>query len=178
MNDDAFDAQFAELGAVEPRPELSSRTLQAWRRERQVGAWRTRAVAIAGMLAMAALAFFVVDSPEPHGTSASMVERGSGDSAPSVALKVVVRGLGGEVSRFAANQRYAAGNTLMFRVSTPAPAALTLRRNGVVVWSGEVGAGETDLPVGYTLEAGEAAAHFSVEGGAEALDVYVPAVAP
>lgn len=178
MNDDAFDAQFADLGAVEPAPELSARTLQAWRRERHVGAWRTRGIAIAGMLAMAALALVAVDSPEPSGTAESMIERGAGPSAPNVVLKVAVRSAGGEVSRFAANQRYAAGNTLMFRVSTPAAATLTLRRNGTLVWSGAVAAGETDLPMGYTLEAAETAAHFTIEGGAETLDVYVPAVAP
>lgn len=178
MKDEAFDAQFADLGAVEPTPELSARTLQAWRRERQVGAWRTRGIAIAGMLAMAALALVVVDTPEPRGSTGSMVERGAGPSAPNVVLKVAVRGPGGEVSRFAANRRYAAGNTLMFRVSTHTTAALTLRRNGALVWSGTVAVGETDLPMGYTLEAGENAAHFTIEGGAETLDVYVPAVAP
>ncbi|GDX79521.1 hypothetical protein LBMAG42_13320 [Deltaproteobacteria bacterium] len=178
MNDDAFDAQFTELGPVEPKPELSAHTLRAWRRERQAGAWRTRGIAVAGMLAMAALALLVVDAPEPQGTTETMVERGTGPAAPNVVLKVVVRGPAGEVSRFATNQRYAAGNTLMFRVSTPIAAPLALRRNGALVWSGSVAAGETDLPLGYTLEAGEDAAHFTIEGGAEALDVYVPAVAP
>lgn len=178
MNDDSFDAQFGALGGVEPAPDLAARTLDAWRRERRVGAWRTRGIAIVGMLAMAALTLLMVDSPDPRGSAATMVERGGGLSAPVVALKVVVRGADGEVARFAANRRYAPGDTLMFRVSTPTATPLTLRRNGVLVWSGNTGAGETDLPVGYTLEAGETAAHFTVEGGAEPLDVFVPAVAP
>ena len=83
MKAEACDAQFSELGAIEPRPELAARTLQAWRRERQVGAWRTRGVAIAGMLAMAALALLVVDASDPRGSAESMVERGAGPSAPT-----------------------------------------------------------------------------------------------
>ena len=55
---------------------------------------------------------------------------------------------------------------------------LALRRNGVALWTGTVPPGESDLPIGYTLEAGEAAAHFTLEGGALPADLYLPAVAP
>ncbi len=178
MTDEEFDARFGALGSIEPPARVVDKTLAAWRSERQRSAWRTRAFAVTGMVAMAALSLFVVSDPAERGDPALMVERGSGDTLPTVVIKAAIRSTRGSVERFATNQRYAAGDTLMLRVQCSAPATVTLRREGVVLWSGSVPAGETDLPVSYAFEAGEAPARFTVEGGAQTQTVYVPAVMP
>ena len=177
MTDDSFDARFRDLAATEPPPALVERTLNAYRSARQRDAWRVRGFAAAGMMAMAALSLVVVSGPPHVGDPTKMVERGSGELARSLDVRVAVRRIGGSVERFATNQRYAAGDTLMFRVSVDQPCTVTLRREGVVLWTGPV-SGEMDLPVGYTLEAGEPAARFGLDAGGEPTTVYLPAVAP
>ncbi len=178
MTDEAFDAQFQGLAALEPPVPLVSRTLAAYRAERRRDAFRVRGLAVAGMLGMAAMAMLVVREGEATGNPASMVERGAGPILPAVDLKVAVVSPTGEVARFAPGDAYTAGTTLRFRVTSSASATLSLRRDDVVIWSGPVGPGTVDLPVGYTLEAGEAAAVFSLEGGAETLRFPVRAVQP
>jgi hypothetical protein len=178
MTDAELDLQFAGLGGVEPPELVVHRTIAAVKADRQRSALRTRVFAAAGMMVMAALTLLVVSGPPEKGDPAQLVERGAGPVLPAVELKVAVRHADGTVERFATNQRYAAGDTLMFRVAASAPATLRLVREGAVLWSGPVPAGETDLPVGYTLEPGEAPARFVVEGGAESLTLYLPAVAP
>ncbi len=178
MTDDEFDARFGALGSIEPPARLVDKTMAAWQGERGRGASRTRIFAGVGMAAMAALSLLVVSDPADRGDPALMVERGTGDNRPTVTIKAAIRSNSGSVERFATNQRYAAGDTLMLRVQCSAPATVTLRREGVVLWSGSVPAGETDLPVSYAFEAGEGPARFIVEGGAETQTVYVPAVMP
>lgn len=178
MTDEAFDAQFAALTRIDPAPALVERTLSEVRRERARGAWRVRALAATGMLMMAALTLLTLNAPPESGAAATMVERGSGGSSPAIEMKVAVRVKQGETVRFSTDRRYGAGDTLLFRVHAPAAMELSLRRNGVPVWTGSVPAGESDLPIGYTLEAGQAAAHFTLEGGTQPADLYLPAVAP
>jgi hypothetical protein len=178
VNDTDFDRQFAELGGVAPPDAVSARTLAAFRRERAQGAWKVRIVAFAGMAAMAALSLVVVAPPE-QGDPAAMVERGGGGGpVATVDLRAAVRSGNGEIARFAANGRYVAGDTLMFRVTTSAPLSLSLRRDGVLVWAGDVPAGATDLPLAWRFEAGEGPAVFTLSGGPEPLVLRVPAVAP
>lgn len=178
MNDTELDLQLRELGGIEPPELVVRRTVAAYQAERRRSAVRTRVFAVAGMGLMAAMSLFVVSGPPEKGDPATLVERGSGEVLPSVDVKVAVRRAGGTVERFATNQRYAAGDTLMFRVTASTPTSLRLLREGALLWSGPVPAGESDLPLGYTLEAGEAPARFVVEGGAESVTVYLPAVAP
>lgn len=178
MTDPEFDARFRDLGPVEPPSRVADRTVAAWRGERRSAAWRTRTFAVAGMAAMAALSLLVVQDPDRPSDPGQLVERGAGEQSPTVELKVAVTLADGQIERFAANRRYDAGDTLMFRIRTTTSTTLTLRRDGVVVWSGAVPVGESDLPVGYRLEAGESAAIFSIEGGAETLRFPVPAVSP
>ena len=178
MTDEAFDAQFGALAPLDPAPVLIERTLGEVRRERSRGAWRVRAVAATGMLAMAALTLLTLNAPPQSGTAATMVERGVGGASPAIEMKVAVQMKQGETLRCSTDRRYGAGDTLLFRVHAPAAMELALRRNGVALWTGTVPPGESDLPIGYTLEAGEAAAHFTLEGGALPADLYLPAVAP
>ncbi len=178
MTDDAFDAQFRVLGPIEPSAQVVSRTLTAYKRQRRHDAFRVRGFAVAGMLGMAAMAMLVVREGEVTGNPSAMIERGAGPILPAVDLKVAVVSPSGEVARFVSGHTYTAGTTLRFRVTSTAPTTLSLRRDEAVIWSGPVGTGTVDLPVGYTLEAGEAAAIFTLEGGAEALRFPVRAVAP
>lgn len=178
MTDPEFDARFRELGPIEPPEALVRRTVAQYQRERAQGAWRTRVIAGVGMAAMAALTLLVVEEPPARGDPAQLVERGAGDVLPVVELKVAVRTPAGVVERFAVNQRYDAGDTLMFRVHASAPVTLTLRRDGVPFWSGPVPAGESDLPVGYQLEAGQGPALLELVGGAQTLKLALPAVTP
>lgn len=177
MTDTELDTMFADLGGVAPPEALSARTLAAVRSERARSAWRVRLGAAFGMAAMAALSLMVVRAPE-GGRPETMVERGSGESAAVVDLRVAVRRPTGELSRFTPGERYAAGDTLMFRLQSTTAVDLKLLRNGAVVWEGRAPAGPFDLPVGYTLEAGEAAAVFSLEGASESIRFPVRAVAP
>lgn len=178
MTDDAFDAQFQVLVPVEPSAQVVSRTLAAYRSERRRDAFRVRGLAVVGMLGMAAMAMLVVREGEATGNPASMVERGAGPVLPAVDLKVAVVSPTGDVARFAPGDAYTAGTTIRFRVTSTAPTTLTLRRDDAVLWTGPVGAGTADLPVGYTLEAGELAAVFTLEGGAETLRFPLRAVRP
>ncbi len=177
-SDDELDARFRELGPIDPPARVEQAVLTTYRAERQRGARRTRWWAVGGMAAMAALSLLVIAEPPARGDPAAMVERGAGEVRPTVELKVAVRLGAGTTERFAADRRYNAGDTLMFRVRTSAATTLTLTRAGVVVWSGPVPAGESDLPVGYQLEAGEGPAIFALTGGAEVLRLPVPAVSP
>ena len=174
--DRAFDLQFSTLAVIGPPRNIETQTLAAWRAERKRTEFRTRLIAGIGMIAMAAMALLVVNDTPIVGTPESMVERGAAAASPAIGVKVSVRTPSGMVERFATNRRYDAGTTLMFRVSIPAPTLLTLRREQQVLWTGELPAGDHDLPVGYTLESGEGAARFLIEGGTEPATIYLPAV--
>ena len=174
--DVVFDQQFADLSVIDPPELLEARTLSTWRAERARSAFRTRALSLAGMAAIAAMAVLAAREPPVVGSPASMVERGTGVQLPSVNLKVSVRAIDGSVERFATNRRYAAGDTLMFRVTAQSVATLVLRREAQVLWSGNLPAGEHDLPIAYALEAGQGPARFVLEGGTEPVTLYLPAV--
>ena len=105
-----------------------------------------------------------------------MQTRGVGTVLPTVEVKSLVRS-GGEVSRLRTDTRYHAGDTVLFRVFVSEEMDVTLRRNGSPIWSGHLAAGESDLPVGYQLEAGEGQATFTVEGGGVSQAVQMEAVA-
>lgn len=177
MTDAELDAKFADLGGLAPSEALCARTLMRVREDRSRSAWKVRLIAVAGMVAMAAMSLVVVTPPE-KGDAASMVERGSGEQAVGVELRVAVRRASGEVSRFVPGERYLAGETLMFRIQSTKPLELQLRRDGELLWSGLVPASGFDVPVGYTLEAGQPAAIFSLEGGDAPVRFPVRAVSP
>lgn len=192
MTDAELDARFAALAEVPPPPALAVRTLarvQAERdRERLVadppapGGWFARVRArrwalVAALLGVVAFNLARFEAPEVARPDA-LVPRGSAEVPPTLDLRAAVR-RGASVERFAVGARYAAGDTLLFRVTTPTATTVRLSRAGVLLWSGPVPAGESDLPVGYTLEAGEVAASFVVEAdtGAHAV-LAVEAVSP
>jgi hypothetical protein len=152
------------LPTTAPTPTLA----RARRRWALAGA--LLALAAGGTLAMRAL-------PEPASDPASLVPRGDGDVLPRLGLRVAVR-RGTVVERLTAGRAYAPGDTLLFRVSAPTPLTLTLRRDDEVIFRGPVPAGDTDLPVGYALEAGQGAARFTIEGGGATASVSLPGVSP
>jgi hypothetical protein len=179
LTDQELDAQFAALRDVPP-PEALTRDTHA-RVLAEIGPAprrRVHRVALAVFAAAAALVLaLLVPSAPPQADPAALVPKGAGEVVPTLDLRVAVRH-GANTERFSAGSRYAAGDTLLFRVSASAPMTLRLSRNGADLWHGPVPSGDTDLPVGYTLEAGEGAATFVVEGeGARAL-LDVPAVTP
>ena len=129
------------------------------------------------VLAASALLAFR-SAPAPVGDPADLVPRGVGASpAATLEVRVAVKH-DGRVDRLTDGRAYAAGDTLLFRVSAPEPVELTLRREQDLLWHGSVPAGESDLPVGYALEAGEGPARFVVEGGGASATISIPAVSP
>jgi hypothetical protein len=152
------DARVAALIGPEPLPLRMPPARPRWR-------WP---VAVASLAMAAAALYAVVPSPPERAQPDALVPRGFGDIRPSLGLRVAVRS-SGQVERLRPGQAYQPGDTLLFRVSSSVPVDIVLRRGDAVLYRGAVPAGDTDLPVGYTLEAGEAAAPFVVEGsGAEA----------
>jgi hypothetical protein len=175
-DDDRFDARFRAIAGSEPSEVLGARTLAGWRAQRSRHALGVRVVAGLGMLGMAAMTLLVVRDVPERGRIENLVERGDAGTVARVDLKVAVRLPSGEVARFATNRRYVAGSTLLFRVTTSETTRLTLSREHTVLWTGELPPGEHDLPVAYSLEAGEEAARFVVEGGSAPAVLLVPAV--
>jgi len=182
VTDAELDLQLRALGPIDPPRAVQARVLAA------VGVPEARVVALLGpepvplrarsprrwqvavaTFALAAAALYaVLPSPPERAAPDSLVPRGVGELQPSLGLRVAVRS-GVQVERFRPGSTYKAGDTLLFRVSSSVPATITLRRGAVELYRGTVPAGDTDLPVGYTLEAGEAAMPFVVEGaGVEA----------
>jgi hypothetical protein len=143
-----------------------------------------RPAAVSFGLAMAAAALFRVATPE-HGDPAALVPRGVVSSgAGALELDVaVVSADAGRSARLDPAGAYVPGDTLVFKVTLPAPATVALTRlaagQTTTVWSGPVAAGTSALPTGYALDAGDAAARFVVlatlaDGSLEAA-VNVPA---
>lgn len=185
MTDDELDRRFAALPPVEPPPEVQARVLAAVSDagtgelaplpSRRAPPRRLWAVTV-GVLGLAAAALLAVGPTVPgRAEPESLVPRGDGPVLPSLALRVAVK-RGAGVERLAAGHTYEAGDTLLFRVSASRPLDLVLRREGVVLFQGSVPAGDTDLPVGYALEAGERAARFVVEGGGASAAVEIAEV--
>ncbi len=125
-----------------------------------------RALAVLAPLALAALALFSLRTPD-HGDPALLVPRGvAGPAAPApLDLDVAVKRTSG-IARLDPNAAYAVGDTLVFQVTLPEPATVALLRSAggveAVVWSGPVAAGSQALPAGYTLDAGDPVATFTV----------------
>ena len=144
-----------------------------------------RPAAVSFGLAMAAAALFRVATPE-HGDPAALVPRGvapSGPGALELDVAVVSASAVGRTARLDPSGAYVAGDTLVFKVTLPAPATVALTRlasgQTTTVWSGPVAAGTSALPTGYALDAGDAAARFVVHatlaGGSLEAAVNVPA---
>ena len=172
------------LGALPPLAIAPPARLRAPRVSR-ARPW-ARPAAVSFGLAMAAAALFKVATPE-HGDPADLVPRGVASTGPGVlVLDVAVASGGGSDARTARLDpagAYVVGDTLVFKVTLPAPATVELLRlaagHATTVWSGPVAAGTTALPTGYALDAGDAASRFLVratlaEGSLEA-SVNVPA---
>ncbi len=131
----------------------------------------------AGVFALAAGLLLALPTPAERGDPAQLVPRGAGERVPELGLRVAVR-RGDAVERLSAGRSYRSGDTLVFRVTTQVPMDVTLRRNDTVLFRGPVPAGDTDLPVGYALEAGEGPARFVVEGGGASDAIELPGVTP
>jgi hypothetical protein len=174
MTDHDLDTRFAGIGAIEPSDALVRDTLRAIAQERARSRWGRVAVFAGGGMALAAALLLTVTVPNVH-ERAPMQTRGIGSVLPTVEVKSLVR-QGEQVSRLRTDTRYSAGDTVLFRVFVSEEMDVTLSRNGKTLWNGHVPAGESDLPVGYQLEAGEDAATFTVEGGGVAQAVHVGAV--
>ena len=185
MTDADFDARFAALRDIEPPLALQASTLTAYAvlrrpQPRKAPRWPWAA----GGFALAAAALLAVFAQPPErGDPAAFVPRGSGEITPVITLRVAVRtssatGAGDQLSRLSTDTRYRVGDTLLFRVTIPSPMNLTLSRNGVPLWTGPVRGGDVDLPVGYTLEAGDDAAVFRVEGNGVSAEIGTREVAP
>ena len=159
----------AEDGRQAKRP---SAEIVAFPRARRIWA------AVGTVAALAAGALLLVGwEPERVGDPSALVARGVGEVTPTVALRVAVE-RGGRTERLSTGTTYSAGDTLIFRVSSSVAGPIELRRDDVVLYRGTVSAGDTDLRVGYTLEAGEAAARFVLEAGGARDVVEIPAVNP
>lgn len=132
----------------------------------------------AGLALAAGLLLALQSGPASVGDPEQLVARGAG--GPGVTpftVRVAVR-RGETTERFAVGQVYHAGDTLIFRVTTMEATEVTLRRGSTTLYTGTVGPGDTDLPVAYQLESGEAAARFSVQAGDQVESIEIPAVAP
>lgn len=181
MNDAELDARFRALGFPEPPPALAARTLAAVEVERGLESTRLAVgqppappplaarrprwpLAVLGV-GLAAGLLFALPSPAPVGSPSELVPRGVGEAVATLDLRVAVRSAAGSTERLAAGVGYHPGDTLLFRVSTSAPMEVRLEREGVPLWAGPLPAGETDLPVGYTLDAGDTRASFVVRAG-------------
>lgn len=170
MNDDELDRRFRALREVEPPEALARRTLARVEAERAAESRSTAANTRFPAWAWAAAAALVVGlgiaglAPHPEvGDPAMMVPKGvdPGPTRTALRLDAAIR-QGDTVRRFAAGDGYAAGDTLLFRVTVDRPASLSLLRDGAVLWTGDVPAGSTELPVGWTIEAGAPLGRFEV----------------
>jgi len=125
-----------------------------------------RVLAVLAPLALAALALLALRAPT-HGDPALLVPRGvSGPASPApLDLDVAVKRASG-IARLDPNAAYAVGDTLVFQVTLPEPATVAILRSAggveAAVWSGQVAAGAQTLPAGYTLDAGDPVATFTV----------------
>lgn len=129
----------------------------------------------AALAASAALA--VRSGTDRVADPSQLVARGAGEVTQSLSLRVAVR-RGATTERLAVGSAYSAGDTLIFRVSSSVAGPIVLRRDDEILYRGSIPAGDSDLPVGYTLEAGQGAARFVVEGGDVRDLVEIPRVAP
>lgn len=130
-----------------------------------------------GAVALAAGLLLAISAPPERADPATLVPRGAGETVPTLGLRVAVN-RNGAMERLAAGRAYHAGDTLVFRVTTSAPVEITVRRDDAVLFRGSVPAGDTDLPIGYALEAGEGPARFVVEGGGASDAILLPPVLP
>lgn len=170
MNDDELDRRFRALREVEPPEALVRRTLARVEAERaaasrspaarrRIPAWTWAAAAVLAVgLGIAGLA------PRPKaGDPATMVPKGlePGPTLTALRLDAAIR-RGDRVQRFAVGDGYAVGDTLLFRVTVDRPTSISLLRDHTVLWAGDVPAGATELPVGWTIEAGAPLGRFEV----------------
>jgi hypothetical protein len=174
MTDSEFDSRFSAFGPIEPPDHVVRDTLQAIARERARSRWGRVAVFAGGGMALAAALMLTVMAPTPQ-DRAPMQTRGIGTVLPTVEMKSLVRS-NGEVSRLRTDTQYHAGDTVLFRVFVSEELDVSLRRNGKEIWAGHLAAGESDLPIGYQLEAGEEKATFTVEAGGVSQAIQVEAV--
>ncbi len=138
---------------------------------------RRLAMALASVALAAAALLTLRTAPPAVGDPAALVARGNAERAPSLEVRVAVSRASG-VERLRAGQAYSAGDTLVFRLSSSTACEVTLRREGELVFQGPVPAGDTDLPVGYTLEAGQGPARFVLEGAGVRSVFDLPGVQP
>jgi hypothetical protein len=146
-------------------------------RPRRVG-WTLGAVAA---LAAGALVFLAMPTEPAPAPADRLVERGSGERLPGVALKVAVR-RDGATRRHDPSQSVGAGDELYFRAGVDQDARLQLVRvdagGASVVHAQGAAAGEADLaldgaPLAWAVEAGESDAVFAVLASGTDLDAAV-----
>lgn len=190
MTDEELDLQLASLPGIEPpravqlavlgevgvAPARIAALVPPDARARASRRWWP-AAAIGGFALAASLLFAFVGAPPDRADPAQLVPRGSGETIPQLGLRAAVR-RGDRTERLEVGRTYAAGDTLMFRVSASTTTDVTFSRDGEVLYRATLGPGETDLPIGYTLEPGQGPARFVLEGGGARATVEIPAVAP
>lgn len=180
MNDAELDALFKALPEPAPSAALEQQVLQNYARlvapppAPKNRHWWGMGLATASLTT---LFFLLPDAPLSVGDPSKMLARGIGDETANLHLDAAVQ-IAGQEQRLSIGTAYPAGTTLIFRVSTDRSLPYTLSRNGQVFAQGNLASGETVLPTGYMLEAGEDAAHFVLQTPVGRAELQIPAVRP
>jgi hypothetical protein len=129
--------------------------------------WRRRSLWAA--VAVAASVLLLIRPPTiSPADPADLIEKGAGGARPDVALGVAVRS-GDSTARLRLDRRYAPGDVLYFRSSTDRASEVLLVRidaeGADVIHHDQLGPGERDLPLSWTLESGEGDAIFALLAG-------------
>lgn len=182
MNDAELDALFKALPEPEPSAALEQQVLHNYARlvapppplAPKNRHWWGMGLATASLTA---LFYLLPDAPLSVGDPSQMLARGIGGETASLHLDAAVQ-IAGQEQRLSVGTAYPAGTTVIFRVSTDRSLPYTLARNGQIFAQGTLSPGETVLPTGYMLEAGEGAAHFVLQTPVGSAELQIPAVRP
>ncbi len=170
---DGFDAMVAALPPLPVPPDLAEQTLQRVMDEALPrGSRLVWALYPFTALALAALGLMMVLPPAPP-TPGELVQRGSGDRLPELALKIAVLD-GDRVTRLRRGEQVRSGSRLSFRAFVDRTSRLTLLRTDAagttLVHAQDTDAGEVDLSAGrglllWELEPSDSGAVFSLVAG-------------
>jgi hypothetical protein len=176
----ALDALAASLPAIAPPPALRDQVAAAMqdalRAPSPSSLRRVRRAWLGGTMSLTAAAALLLvalrDPPPP--AAAPMVERGVGERAPDVALKIAVERQG-QLGRLSQQGRYEAGDLLYFRGTVDQSAQVGLLRvdaaGARLVHAQALPAGEADLrrdggPLAWRIDPGEGPAVWALVAGA------------
>lgn len=179
MTDAELDLLFRNtLPGLEPNEALERRVMHAYGilRAAEPPARRRWPLALGLSVALAAGLLLTLKGPAlEQGDPSQMVARGSGDTLPRLGLELAIQEEG---RRLRQGEALSAGKTLIFRVSVDQELDYRLYRNGLLLHQGRLAAGDTVLPIGYTLEKGEGPASFRLEAGGNEVVVPIAGVLP